>query len=257
MPITKPESNRFLKCLIHAPSGAGKTRLIATANDDERTSPMLLIDYEGGTQSLVGRDIDIERIRSWEDYNRVYTMLSGEHQYKSIGLDSISETHTFALLAQLVAGDRKRSIPDLLEQGDYGIALVQMRRLLRTFRDLPVHVFCTATSKSDIDPREGTVIKPALAGAFSDEVMGIFDVVAYLALSDIPNPDTNENETHRVMVLKNYPKFRTKIRIPQELDAEVPDEIVDPTVTSLMDILHFPMPEKAKVGKTPLKKEGE
>jgi len=252
MEITQPESNRFLKCLIFAPSGQGKTRFIATANDDERTAPMLLLDYEGGTQSLVGRKIDIVRITSWDDYNQVYAMLSGtEHQFKSVGLDSISETHLFALLSLLTQGDKTRKIPDLLEQGDYGIALVQMRRFLRTFRDLPMHLFATAMSKSDIDPREGTVIKPALVGALADEVPGIFDLVSYLATTSILNPETQEDEIHRVMVLQNYPKFRTKARIPEGLDAEVPDEIVDPTVTSLMDVLHFP---KA-TGKTS-KKEG-
>jgi len=249
MELTKPESNRFLKLLLHSPAGHGKTRFLGSANDDPRTAPMLLLDYEGGTSSLVGRDIDIARITSWDDFNEVYAALSGEHKYKSIGLDSISEVHLFALLSLLSSGEKSRKIPDLLEQGDYGIALVQMRRFLRSFRDLPVHVFATSLSKSDTDPREGTIIKPSLVGGMADEVMGIFDVVAYLALSTIRNEETQVDESHRVMVLKNYPKYRTKVRIPEGYDLEAPDEIIDPTVTSLLDVLHFPMPESGKTTK--------
>jgi hypothetical protein len=242
--IVRPEINRYLKALIFSPPGHGKTRLLGSANQDPRTYPILLLDYEGGTSSLVGSDppVDVWPIRSWEDYNEAYSLLKNTaHGYKSVALDSISEIHIFALMKQLDEGGRSRKNPDLLEQGDYGTALVQMRRLLWAFRDLPLHIFASSLVKEEMDPREGSVKKPALAGAFSDEAPGIFDVVSYLALTEVQ--ETNEkgetvNQAHRMLILQNYPKFRTKVRAP--ITSQAPDEIWDPTVTSILDILGFP-----------------
>src|SRR3990167_4195662 len=109
--------------LIHAPSGHGKTYFLGTAALDARTSPMLVMDFEGGTSTLAGLDIDIAQIRSWEDYEEVYTnLLEGNEvdgidysQYRSIGVDSISETHIFALLALLRVNGPQRKDPDLIE----------------------------------------------------------------------------------------------------------------------------------------------
>jgi hypothetical protein len=233
--FTKPEINRFCKGLIFAPSGHGKTHLLGTAQDDERTFPMIVLDYEGGTSTLVGRDIDIVRIRDWQDYNESYAYLkNANHPYNSVGLDSISESHIFALLTQLDSGTRDRRIPDLLEQGDYGVALVQMRRLLRAYRDLPLHFFATCMAKDDLDPREGMVKKPALAGALADEAPGIFEMVAYLALSEVQD-ENGEPMVQRFLVLKNYPKLRTKVRVPQNMEA--PDYILEPTITTILDTL--------------------
>jgi hypothetical protein len=198
---------------------------------------MYLLDYEGGTSTLDGWDpiIDMTKIRSWSDFDDAYYMLkSGKHPYNSVAIDSISESHIFALLTQLDSSTRTRTIPDLLEQGDYGVALVQMRKMLRKFRDLPMHVFVSCMDKTEDDPRQGRVQKPALAGALADEAPGIFEMVAYLALSDIQNED-GELETHRYLLLQNQTKIRTKVRMPYGVIA--PDYIEDPTITQILDTL--------------------
>lgn len=240
IPITHPHENRLVKSLIFGPSGHGKTTLLGTANDDERTSPMLLLSFEGGTASLVGRDIDVVEIRSWDDYNEAYAFLAdGNHDYKSIGIDSISETYTFALLTRLADPGKDRKIPDLLEQGDYGIALVQMRKFLRAFRDLPFHVFVSSLSKDEQDSREGLVKKPALGGTLSDEAPGIFDSVTYLGMGS-----GADGIDHRYLCIANVPKLRIKTRSP--IGVQLPDMIEDPTIGKLLDALRIPMPSTAK-----------
>lgn len=239
MDIVKASSQRHFKGLVFGPIGAGKTRLLETSMQDVRTYPMLLLEYEGGQSSLVGSDIDIVHIRDWKDYDEAKAYLrSGRHPYKSIGIDSISESHVMSLLSQL--DQRSRKVPDLLEQGDYGIALTQMRRLIRDFRDLPLHVFMTALAKDDVDPREGSVKKPALSGALADEAPGIFEVVGYLSTGVL-----DDGYLHRILVLQNYPKLRTKVRTP--IDVVAPNEIVDPTVTSILDALQFPYLEEVEL----------
>lgn len=230
--IQKPDQLRFLKGLIHAPPGAGKTVLMGTAQLDERTSPFLVLDFEGGVESLSGLDIDVAPIRSWEDYNEVYELLaSGDHNYKGCGIDSISETHKFALLDILRDQGPSRNDPQLLEQRDYGKATVQMRQLLRAFRDLPMHVIFSAHTKELEIPREGRVRVPDLAGQMAEEVAGLMSVVGYLAQFE------EEGELHRTLLLHGFQKFRIKARTPWGVEA--PEEIIDPTMTSLLDALHF------------------
>lgn len=252
--VVHPSTSRYAKCLFFGPSGQGKTYLLGTAQDDPRTYPMLFLDYEGGTSTLDGwePEIDVVKIRSWADYNKVYAWLqSGRHPYNSVCLDSISETHIFALLTQLDSGTRDRKIPDLLEQGDYGVALVQMRRLLRAFRDLPLHFFAVCMDKKEVEPREGMVQKPALAGALADEAPGIFEMVAYLAIGESQSEE-GELVVERYLVIKNSPKIRTKVRLPKGRQA--PDYLEDPNVTSILDLLGCTaVPQDAMVHTEPVK----
>ena len=248
--IHKPEDNQFLKMLIHAPSGHGKTYFLGTAALDARTSPMLVMDFEGGTSTLAGLDIDIAPIRSWEDYEEVYTnLLEGNEvdgidysQYRSIGVDSISETHIFALLELLRVNGPQRKDPDLIEMGDYGRASVQMRRLLRSFRDLPMHVVFTSHSKEIEEPRVGKVKVPSMSGQLAEEVPGMMDVVGYLAKGE-----DEDGAEYRDLLLQGFPKFRSKVRVPWEVTA--PDSIENATITDVLDVLGIAEPKASRAKK--------
>ncbi len=233
--IHKPSDSLYAKALVFAPAGHGKTHLLGTAQEDARTAPMLLLSFEGGEETLAGLDIDVASIRSWDDYNKAYELLSDpDTKYRSVGIDSASETHIWALLQRIAEKGPSRKEPDLIEQGDYGVASTQLRRLLREFRDLPMHVFYTAHSK-EIDERGvGKVKIPSMAGQMAEEIVGIMSIVGYLALQPSANED---EETERILILQNYPGFRTKVRSPWK--QEVPDEIENPTVTNLLDALHI------------------
>jgi hypothetical protein len=232
--ISHPASARHAKALIFSPAGHGKTHLLGTAEEDERTSPMLLLDFEGGDETLSGLDIDMAKIRSWDDYSEAFEILSDpDTKYKSVGIDSASETHIWAILTRLKALESKRSDKDLVELGDYGAVSTQMRRLLREFRDLPMHVFYTATTKEIEERGVGKVKVPAMSGQMADEIVALMSIVGYLALTP------GEEDIDRMLLLQNYPGFRTKVRSPWNMVP--PDEIEDPTITKLLDALEFPM----------------
>jgi hypothetical protein len=231
--VQKPADTRFAKALMFSPPGHGKTTFLGTAQEDDRTAPMLLLDFEGGEESLAGLDIDVIRIRNWDDYNESFELLTSEEgeKYKSLGLDSISETHIWALLERIGAKGDSRNDPDLIEQGDYGVVSTQMRRLLREFRDLPLHVFYTANSK-EIEVRgEGKVQVPKMAGQMAEEVVALVSVCGYLAKFE------EDGEVGRELVLQNVPGFRTKARTPWKVQA--PDTIENPTVTTFLDALEI------------------
>jgi hypothetical protein len=230
--FTDDSTDAFAKIMVYGPSGYGKTRLLSTAMADQRTSPLFLIDYEGGTSSIRGTGVKRRKIETWEDFNETYEYLaSGDHPFKSIALDSASEAHLFALFQRLQATDRRRTNADALDENDYGLAATQMRRLIRKFRDLPYHFFATALSQEVTDVREGVVKKPAMSGKLADDLMGIFDCVGYLA------KDGDGADALRVLVLQNYSKIRTKIRIPPELPQI--SEIDDPTISKILDAMGF------------------
>ena len=256
--IIRPDERRFVKCLIFSPAGHGKTYLLGTAQDDPRTDPMLLLDFEGGEETLAGLDIDVAPIRCWEDYNEVFEALANEEPwtipgsslkegefYKSLGIDSISETHIWGLLTRIEEKGPSRNDPDLVEQGDYGVVGTQMRRLLREFRDLPLHVFYTASAKDDEEKGVGKIKVPGLAGQQSSEVVHLVSVCCYLAKGE-----DEEGEELRVLLF-NEKGYRTKVRTKWK--APAPDPIDNPTITALLDALEVD-PPKAKAGR---KKKGE
>lgn len=234
MPIKarRPSEKKHLKALIHSPAGHGKTRFLGTAQEDERTYPMAFLNFEGGDQTLVGLDIDVYDIQGWDDYREAKRMLEDPRTpYKSVGVDSVTETQVEGLFSLLKKPNTSRIDPDLVERGDWGVILVQMRRFVRDFKFLPLHTFFTALSKDDVVARVGQVKTPAVQGGFAHELPGIVDVVAYLALED------TEQGVERLLLLKDYPKFSVKARTPWNV--EVPTEIVNPTVGLLLDALGY------------------
>jgi hypothetical protein len=201
---------------------------------------MLGIDFEGGMVDVLetmpgwGTEFIHHPVKEWADFNSAYERLrTNDEGFKSFGLDSLSETHIFALMELLNDGKPSRDKePDLIQQGDYGVGLVQLRRLVRYLRDLPLHGFYTAHHKEETDVREGLIKTVNLAGKAAIEIPGLMTVVGYLALSE-----NEEGESQRVLLLKNYAKIRTGVRAPWGVSA--PDEIENPTVTALLDALQY------------------
>lgn len=240
-PASKPVGDRQIKAIIFGPPGHGKTHFLGTAVFDPRTSPIFILDFEGGVLDVLqglpggpdGPDWYHIPIKSWEDFNEAYERIEkNEENAKAVAIDSLSETHIFALMNLLEDTTIRRDDINLLRQDDYGKAMVQLRRLTRTFRDLPLHVFYTAHSKEEIDPKEGIVKMVSLSGKLATEIPGMMSVVGYLALSE-----DDEGKTQRVLLLQNYAKIRTKVRTPWGISA--PDEIEDPTVTDMLDALKY------------------
>ena len=238
----KPEDNAYIKALIHSPPGHGKTRLLGTAQEDPRTFPMAFLNFEGGEATLAGLDIDVFDIRDSKDYEDVYKQLRDPNTpYRSVGVDSITETQVSMLLEILGTDKVNRADPDQLAQQDWGIVLVRMRRIVRQYvKMLPMHVFMTALTGEAVVPRVGSVKIPHVQGAFKDELPGVLDVVAYLGLET-----TDDDEVQRVLLLHSNPRFGVKARTPWS-GVDVPSEIVNPTVTKLLDALGYARPSKKK-----------
>ncbi len=244
--------NDALKILVYSPPGHGKTTLLGTAAGDPRISPMLVLEFEGGTRSIrskvrkIGIEdlgklspslnvIDVIQIQQWADFEVVYDFLdTANHGYKSLGLDSLSEMNYLNMTEALRTAikEDKRHDPDIPEQRDYLRSAGQMRRLVRFFRDLPMHVFFTAGAGIQQDPRtKENKAWPALAGKLAFEIPGLVEIVGYLAVVDL-EPDSPT--TARWLFVQPTPRFEAKDRTEGGLLGEY---VENPTLPKIFDLV--------------------
>ena len=232
LPIVKPSTAmQHLKILVYGYPGVGKTVFAATANDDKRTSPALLIDLEGGTLSIADKNIDVVRVTEFKQLSEVYQYLRNGSHYKTVIIDSLTEVqklNMYEILQQAVAANPARD-PDIPRIDEWGKSVEQMRRLVRYFRDLPMHVIITALAQEVRDERDGNItVKPALPGRLSDEVSGFLDIVGYLGV--LEKAVGEEHRVIRQMLTRPMGKFIAKDR-----SGKLDQFIEEPTVAKLLD----------------------
>src|SRR5690606_2205175 len=97
------------------------------------------------------------------------------------------------------------------------------RRLVRAFRDLPMHTIFTALAKSDKDGKTGAVkTKPSLSGKLADEVAGFVDIVGYQYTKVM------DNELRRYLLTTATDRFVAKDR-----SDNLPATLEDPTMMKI------------------------
>ena len=103
----------------------------------------------------------------------------------------------------------------------------------------------TALSRTVTDERSGASrTGPALGGQLFDQVPGLFDVVAYLALGD----DLDDGSRQRVLLLQSTYPWIAKVRHP--FGQNPPAMLEDPTVTTLLDAIDLAPARKETRRKT-------
>ncbi len=197
-----------LKILVHGPPGAGKTRLCATTGDLEHT---LIISAEGGLLSIKEWEIDVVQVTSIGEVYEVYEFLKkGEHKYRWVCLDSISEIAEVVLQGEkLRSRDARRA---------YGEMADTVFDLLRGFRNLPFHVVMTAKQG-----REGTdgrmLYTPMLPGRqLTLNIAYLFDEVFALRVEQ-----NSEGELKRVLQTGKSRSYEAKDRSGRLAMYEEPD----------------------------------
>jgi hypothetical protein len=133
----------FIKVLVHGPSGAGKTRLAATVNKP------LIISCESGLLSLREYDLAVWKVSRMEDLQGAYQEAL-KPEYEWIVLDSISE------IAEVCLAEEKRLNKDARKA--YGEMQDTMGALVRSFRDLPKHVYMSAKQAKLKDEVTGAML---------------------------------------------------------------------------------------------------
>ena len=226
------EQLKWLNMLVYGEPGVGKTYLAGTAQDHDATSPVLILDIEGGTTTLRHRqDIDVKQIRTIAELEQTYAALkdTNEGYYKTVVIDSLSELQKVDMrdiMRELIL-KRPDLDPDVPSQREWGKSSEHMRRIVRGFRDLDMNtVFICHV---DIQRDESNVEKraPMLPGKLKMEVPGFMDIVGYLSTA-IENDET----VRRIQFAK------TRRVIAKDRTASLGDIVESPTFPLLWERMH-------------------
>lgn len=226
--------------LIHGMSKSGKSYLADTA-----PTPRLVLDAEGGasTRFTPSRkilwdpqsdappkadgtwDTCVVYVRSFIDVQRAYDWLnSGQHPFKSVIVDSLSETQQRCVDA-LVGNDQMKT-------QDWGELLRKMSTLVRSYRDLIIHptnplqVVAFIAMTRDIDG----VKRPYVQGQLSSTLPYYVDVCAYLWTEP-----TEDGRQQRRLLCSPHPQFEAGDRT-----GKLDTVLNDPSIMTMLDTIYTP-----------------
>lgn len=257
---TRREERR-LKALFYGNYGVGKTTLAATAQDVPGMKDVLFIDAESGDMSLADHDVDTITISSYSQFARVYEFLrlhckardandyetlnklemhfkgldkppstKSVKKYNTVVIDSITEVQKYCMyqLLGVSVGEYELDMePQPAQFAEWGKSAEMIRLLVRSFRNLPMHVIIVAAEQTNEDETKRQIKSPALPGKLAKEIQGFLDVVGYLVAARV----ADDGSLKRRLWLEPGKSFDAKTRL-QWIKAPYIDE---PTLTKIMN----------------------
>jgi hypothetical protein len=228
----------FINMLVYGESGTGKTTLAGSADACPALRPALVVDFEGGTESLVRPYPDVEQVRvtTWKEMQKVYDelRLSKTHGFSTVILDSLTEIQKFNMYQIMVELIEKRPDldPDVPSMREWGKNLEQMRKFVRAFRDLPMNSIFTALVKQDKNDRTGvTTLLPSLSGKLAGEVAAFLDIVGYYYTKTVE--ENGEVREKRLLLTS-----KTETIVAKDRTQSLPLVVEDPTMQKIFDYIN-------------------
>jgi hypothetical protein len=163
-----------VKVIVYGESGAGKTRMIATA-----PTPVI-ISNESGLLVLKDYQIPVMEIATISDLQEAYAWCSSSHEannFETICMDSISE------MAEVILANALAQVKDPRQA--YGEVVEKMNATVRAFRDLRgKNVYMAAKMQALTDEGTGlTRFGPSMPGKrLGPGLPYFFDEVFYLGV---------------------------------------------------------------------------
>ena len=248
--VYKPSADRYwLKFMVYGDPGVGKTVLAATAMGDPTLREVLFINIESGILSITDpKALGVPELPDVLDFNSFkqlddifYFLVTQDHKYKTVVVDSLSELQKYNLdkivgskMGQKSKSGQSRISPDDIWQEDYGESTQEMRRVVRKFRDLPMHVLFTCHAVVSQDEARVETVRPALTPKLCTSVMGYLDVVGYLYTKEEKGPDDDEAVLRRKLLVQPHGKFKAKDRSP---GGKLGTILTQPTMAQIMSLI--------------------
>ncbi|MEE9601275.1 MAG: AAA family ATPase, partial [Thermoplasmata archaeon] len=243
---SQQEILRWLNLLIYGDYGVGKTHLAGTSADVPQMRDVILINAEAGDLTLSGKEysfplIDSIRVNDYATVARVYDFLKVHckyrdandtdklrdlearlrgvdakkikkpRMYRTVLIDSGTEVESYCMNALLGITDATKMDEEMAsaEWGEYKRNLNMVKRMVRNFRDLPMHVIMTCAQRWVQDEAKKFNYHPAMTGQLSDAVQGFMDMVGYY----ITSGTSEEGKTNRRLYVAPTGRFKAKCRI--------------------------------------------
>lgn len=242
------EVQRSLTMLVYGESKVGKSTFAATA-----PYPRLMLDVEGGHRFLPINvkywdpmreeppvadgtwDTCVVVVHDYDTVLKAYQWLQmGQHQFKSLIIDSISELQVKCM--DSIAGT------EAMKMQQWGELLRHMGALLRDLRDLTMHptapleaIVLTAMDSPDREGRH----HPYLQGQLKVQAPYFYDILGAISVESVPNPDPMQAPYKvRRMYVERTDKFEAGERVQGRLGSVV--EQGDLGVERMLDLVFGP-----------------
>lgn len=223
-----------INVLIYAKPGTGKTVLSGSSSMVPEMSPVLLLDVEGGTNSLRNTypNVDTVRASSWSEIVQVCDYILDENDpetgYKTLIIDSLTEVQKVNMYFNMRRAG-KNPAEEKADWDDWARNLEAMRIFVRTTRDMDINVIWTALLDEEQDKKTGLTMKrPFFTGKFKQEIAAIPDEVFYLYVKDFYDEEKEEEVPTRMLLTNS-----TADTVAKDRSGALDMVIMNPTMDSL------------------------
>lgn len=235
--VSPEQAVKFFKILVYGEPGIGKTWFAGTALDEPELCRVLYIDCEAGVITLRRRkELEVISLRTGTELRKIRALLhkDGGKTYKTVVIDTITELQRIdmeGIMESTPAVQAGRQDPDVPGKREYGKSGTQIRRFVRQFRDLPMHVIFVAHRKEkENESTELTTIMPNLTGQLARDVAGYIDVVGYMTAKSTKRG--NNVEIKRAMQIVGTDTVIAKDRF------DIGEYVIqEPTVPKMWDLI--------------------
>lgn len=260
------QESKYLKILIYADFGVGKTWLAGTAADVPKMNDVLCVSAESGEltwdSDTTGKFDNIDTIdakdyktvaktfdflklhcqlrdegtpESLDKLKRLQAKFTGQsveeietpRKYNTVIIDSLTEVEAYCMMQLLNISDKLGLDQEsqTAEWAEYKKQHTMVQRLVRAYRDLPMHVIFVCARAYVQDDQKRMLFSPQMTGKLSSQIQGFMDIVGYLTTYAKDNGDLG-----RKMFVQPTGKFAAKNR----LSSYRKPSFDDPTMASIL-----------------------
>lgn len=256
---TVQRKERYLKLLIYGTYGVGKTTLAVSSLDVPSMRDVIMINAEAGDLSVdQSKNLDAVTVKRFTTLGQINEYLkqhckardNGDidflrkseavlkeveeseietpREYRTCIIDSLTELEAYCFNQLMGITDSTRLDEEVqsAEWTEYKKNHTMILRVVRAFRDLPMHVIFTCAEKYNQDETKKYKYVPDMTGQLSKKIQGFMDMVGYY----VQGKDGDKVMRKLFVMPSGQGKYDAKHRY-QDFKG---DHFVDPTIGKML-----------------------